>query len=160
LERNEQMLQLLAGQVAAFAASLESDRRALDRRVSDLLDDVKRMSMLPFLILLVAFPKLVRGLFRGFGNDADLVIRGGDIEAGRRILEEIKDPLMHLVRNCIDHGIEPAVGRERAGKALRATVTIAISPKSGDRVELAVGDDGAGIDAQRVAAAAVEQHLI
>jgi two-component system chemotaxis sensor kinase CheA len=160
LERNETALNSVKQKVAALTKHLEYDRRALDRRVDDLVGDVKRVSMLPFAALLEFLPKLVRDLCRDCGKDAELTIVGGEIETDRRILEEMKDPLMHLVRNCIDHGIETPKQREKRGKPPRATIHIAIFPKSADKVEIVISDDGAGIDVQKVRAASLKLGLV
>lgn len=160
LERNENTLTSVRQKLAAIGKRLEYDRRAFERRVDDLVEDMKRVSMLPFAILLESFPKLVRDLSRDCGKDVDLTIIGGEIETDRRILEEMKDPLIHLVRNCIDHGIETPKHREEIGKSPRATVRIAILPKSADKVELVVSDDGAGIDVQKVRAASLKLGLV
>lgn len=160
LERNESALHSIHQKVAALTEHLEYDRRAIDRRVDDLVEDVKRVSMLPFSALLEFFPKLVRDLSRDCGKDVELTIVGGEIETDRRILEEMKDPLIHLVRNCIDHGIETPKRREERGKPPRGTVRIAIFPKSADKVEIVVSDDGAGIDIQKVLASSVKLGLV
>lgn len=160
LDRNESGLHTMQNKLAVLTKRLESDRRALERRVDDLLQDVKQVSMLPFSVLLEFFPKLVRDLCRDCGKDAELTIVGGEIEADRRILEEMKDPLVHLVRNCIDHGIETSKQRQERGKPLRAAIRIAISPKSADKVEIVVSDDGAGIDVEKVRGAAVKLGLL
>ena len=159
LERNEGALNSVKQKVAALTKHLEYDRRALDRRVDDLVEDVKRVSMLPFSALLEFFPKLVRDLSRDCGKDVELTIVGGEIETDRRILEEMKDPLIHLVRNCIDHGIETPKHREERGKPPRGSIRIAIFPKSADNVEIVVSDDGAGVDVQKVLAASVKLGL-
>jgi two-component system chemotaxis sensor kinase CheA len=156
LDHNESALHSAQSKLAVLTKRLENDRRALERRVDDLLEDVKQVSVLPLSVLLEFFPKLVRDLCRDCGKDADLTVVGGEIETDRRILEEMKDPLIHLVRNCIDHGIETAKQREASGKPPRAAIRIAISPKSADKVEIVVSDDGAGIDVQKVRAAAVK----
>jgi len=160
LDRNESALNSVKQKVAALTKHLEYDRRALDRRVDDLVEDVKRASMLPFSALLELFPKLVRDLSRDCGKDVELTIVGGEIETDRRILEEMKDPLMHLVRNCIDHGIETPKRREERAKPPRGSIRIAIFPKNADRVEIVVSDDGAGIDVQKVLAASVKLGLV
>jgi len=160
LDRNESALNSVKQKVAALTKHLEYDRRALDRRVDDLVEDVKRVSMLPFSALLEFFPKLVRDLSRDCGKDVELTIVGGEIETDRRILEEMKDPLIHLVRNCIDHGIETPKCREERGKPPRGTIRIAIFPKSADKVEIIVSDDGAGIDGQKVLAASLKLGLV
>jgi two-component system, chemotaxis family, sensor kinase CheA len=150
----------MQNKLAVLTKRLENDRRALDRRVDDLLEEVKQVSMLPFSFLLESFPKLVRDLCRDCGKNAELTIVGGEIETDRRILEEMKDPLVHLVRNCIDHGIETPKQREEEGKLPRAAIRIAISPKNTDKVEIVVSDDGAGIDVQKVRAVAVKLALL
>jgi two-component system chemotaxis sensor kinase CheA len=85
-----------------------------------------------------------------------LVLQAGEVEIDKRILEEMKDPLIHLLRNCIDHGIEKPTEREQQGKPRRGMISIAISPGEGNTVEVVVADDGAGIDVMKVKAAAVK----
>jgi two-component system chemotaxis sensor kinase CheA len=160
LDRNESALNSVKQRVAALTKHLEYDRRTLDRRVDDLVEDMKRVSMLPFAVLLEFLPKLVRDLCRDCGKEAELTIVGGEIEIDRRILEEMKDPLIHLIRNCIDHGIETPKQREERVKLPRATIRIAIFPKSADKVEIVVADDGAGIDLQKVRVASVKLGLV
>ena len=160
LERNENTLNSVRQKLAALGKRLEYDRRAFERRVDDLVEDMKRVSMLPFSTLLESFPKLVRDLSRDCGKDVELAIIGGDIETDRRILEEMKDPLIHIVRNCIDHGIETPKHREGQGKPPRAVIGIAIAPKSADKVEIVVSDDGAGININKVRAASLKLNIV
>jgi two-component system chemotaxis sensor kinase CheA len=116
--------------------------------------------MQPFSTLLDLFPRLVRELAREQGKEVELSIQGGDIEIDRRILEEMKDPLIHLARNCLDHGIETPAERARRGKQPRGTVTMTISARNGSNVELLIADDGKGIDAGKVKAAAGKLRLL
>lgn len=160
LERNESSLHWVENKLTVLARRLENDRRVLDRRVDDFVEDMKHIATVPFSTLLESFPKLVRELCRDCAKAADLTIAGSEIEADRRILEEMKDPLIHLVRNCIDHGIETPKQRKARGKPLRATITITISPKSAGKVEIVVADDGAGVDVQKVRAAAVKLGMV
>jgi two-component system chemotaxis sensor kinase CheA len=160
LDRNESALHSVETKLKVLARHLENDRRVLDRRVDDFVEDMKHIATVPFSTLLESFPKLVRDLCRDCGKDADLTIMGSESEADRRILEEMKDPLVHLVRNCIDHGIETPKQRQAAGKPLRATISITISPKSADRVEIMVADDGAGVDVQKVRTVAVRLGVV
>jgi two-component system, chemotaxis family, sensor kinase CheA len=160
LERNANMMNSARQKLFALGKRLEYDRRAFERRVGDLADDMKRMSMLPFSTLLESFPKLVRDLSHDCGKDVELTIIGGEIETDRRILEEIKAPLIHLVRNCVDHGIESPKRREEAGKLPRANIRIAISPRNADKVEIVVSDDGAGIDIAKVRSASLRLGLV
>lgn len=160
LDRNENALKSVQQKLATLGKRLECDRRVLDRRVDDLVEDMKRVSMLPFATLLESFPKLVRDLSRDCGKHVELTIVGGEIEIDRQILEEMKDPLVHLVRNCIDHGIETPKQREQRGKPPQATIRIAIIPKGADKVNIVVSDDGAGIDVQKVRAASLKLSLV
>jgi two-component system chemotaxis sensor kinase CheA len=160
LERNERSLKSIKSQLSALSGGLEQDGRGLDRRVSELLDDMKRVSMIPFSTLLSGFPKIVRDLCRESGKEAEFVIEGGDIEADRRVLEEIKHPLVHLLRNSVDHGIELPGDRERMHKSRRATISIVVTPRSGDGVDVVMTDDGAGIDIDKVRTAALKLHLV
>jgi two-component system chemotaxis sensor kinase CheA len=130
------------------------------RLVDDLLENSKRLLLLPMGTLASLMRKVVRDLARELGKDTELVIRGEDTCVDKRILEEIKDPLVHLLRNCIDHGIEPAAARAAAGKPARATIQVAVSQVAGNEVEIAVSDDGAGIDIERVRVQAVSRGLL
>jgi two-component system chemotaxis sensor kinase CheA len=106
-------LKTLDSKLATLAKSAEQDHRALDRMMDDLLEDIKKVSLQPFSSLLDIFPKLARDLARDRGKEVEVVIRGGDIRIDRRILEEVKQPLIHVVRDCIDHRIEAPQERER-----------------------------------------------
>jgi two-component system chemotaxis sensor kinase CheA len=153
-------LRALEGKVTALRRTAVQDHLVIGKLVDDLLEDSKKMLMLPLSTVGGLFPKLVRDLCRDQGKEADLVIRGGEVEIDKRILEEMKDPLIHLLRNCIDHGIETPAERRRLGKPPRATITLAVSPVNGSKVELLVSDDGGGIDAGRVKASAIRHGRI
>jgi two-component system chemotaxis sensor kinase CheA len=142
--------------LALLAKSTDQDQRSLAAMVDHLLEETKKVRMMPCASLLEIFPQVVRGLSRDRGKEVELVMRGGEIEVDRRILEEMKDALMHLVRNCIDHGIENPEERVAKGKPPRGTLTIAISPGDGNKVEILVADDGAGIDVGKVLDIAVK----
>ena len=160
LDWNLDYLDSLEGHVAALSRTADQDRQVIGKLVDDLLEDSKKLLLLPFATLAAPFPKLVRDLCRDQGKEADLVIRGEEVEIDKRILEEMKDPLIHLLRNCVDHGIETPEARRRAGKPSRATITLAASQVNGSKVELLVSDDGAGIDADKVKESAVEHGVL
>ena len=151
--RNTAFIKTLTNQLEAMGKAADQDRHMLEKRVDDLLEDMKKALMLPFSTLMEIFPRLVRDLAKESGKNIDLDIRGGEIEADRRILEEIKDPLIHLLRNCVDHGIEAPTERMSRHKPLLGKIAIVIFPYSGNRVEIEVSDDGSGIDIAKVKAA-------
>lgn len=147
-------LQELAAQVEALRRAAFGDWQNLAGRVDQLLEEMKKVSMLPAATALRMFPKMVRDLARSNDKEATLQVVGGDIEVDRRILEEMRDPLIHLVRNCIDHGIEKPAERERRGKPPHGTIELSVAQRDGGRIEIVVADDGAGIDVERVRNAA------
>jgi len=159
-EQDSALMKSVQGRLASTAARAEHDARLLAGKLGRLLDDLKRALMLPFSSILEVFPKFVRDFSREEGKEVDLVIRGGEIEIDKRILEEMKDPLVHLIRNCVDHGIERPEERAARKKPRQGTLTIVISQKSGDKVEMVVSDDGAGIAVEKVRAAAVKMSVV
>jgi two-component system chemotaxis sensor kinase CheA len=152
-EAQNQFVQSLEKSIGAITKSTERDYRALTRMIDGQLHEVRNLLMLPFAPLLEIFPRFVREMARDQGKKIELVIHGGEIEVDRRILEEIKDPLLHLLRNCIDHGIEPPTQRLEKQKAASGTISVTVGQKDG-RVGIDIADDGRGIDAERVRAAA------
>lgn len=160
LDRNEHHIKLLESKLISITKSAESDFRSLSGMVDNLLDDMKKASMLPFSSLLDIFPKLVRDLSHDRGNKVEIVIKGGDIVIDRRILEEMKDPFIHLVRNSIDHGIEKPDERALRKKPLAGTIAITISQVNSSKVEIVFSDDGAGIDIPKVTASGVSAGIL
>jgi two-component system chemotaxis sensor kinase CheA len=120
---------------------------------------MKKACMLPFAPFLEIFPKLVRDISREQGKEVEWVSKGGEVAVDRRILQEIKDPLIHLVRNCLDHGIEKPEERKGKQKPPRGTVTLTVTQRDDNRVEILVSDDGAGVDAAKVRGAVVKLGL-
>jgi two-component system chemotaxis sensor kinase CheA len=150
----------LEGKIAGLGRITQQDHLVVGKLVDDLLEDSKKLLMLPLSTLGALFPKLVRDLCKDQRKEADLVIRGDEIEIDKRILEEMKDPLVHLLRNCVDHGIELPDERRRRGKPARATITLSVSPVNGSKVELLVSDDGRGIDPEKVRTSAIKHGRI
>jgi two-component system, chemotaxis family, sensor kinase CheA len=144
LEWNAGFVKMLEAKQGAQAKRAEHDSRSLGGMVDNLLADMKKAMMFPFSSLLEPFPKIVRDLARDSGKEADLVIHGEEIEIDRRILEEMKDPLIHLVRNAVDHGIERPEQRLAKNKPRRGAISIVIAPRD-DKAEIVVSDDGGGI---------------
>lgn len=157
---NDNYINLLEHKLKTLQKSAEHDQRSLAAMVDNLLEDMKTVLMLPFSSLLEIFPKLVRDLSHIEGKNVELLIHGGDIEIDRRILEEMKDPLIHLVRNCIDHGIEKPEERSLRKKPLSGTITIAVSHTNSKKVEILVSDDGAGLDFTKIKASAVRLGIL
>ena len=160
LRWSDHLSKTLERDVVALYQSARQDQYLLGLMTDGLLEDVKKVMMLPFSSLLEAFPKIVRDLSRDREKLTDLVIEGADIEIDKRVLEEMKDPLIHLIRNSIDHGIESPDIRKKNNKNPQGKITIALSHPDSSHVEIVVQDDGAGIDAARVRNAALKMGLI
>jgi two-component system chemotaxis sensor kinase CheA len=153
-------VQSLEAAVVKLETAAEHDRRAREGMIDNLLEDAKQVLMLPASSFLKTFPKFVRDLSRDQGKETELRIEGGGIEVDRRILEEMRDPIIHLLRNSVDHGIEKPDERERKKKPRRATITLAVAQKEGGKVEILLSDDGAGISPAKVQAAALKLGVI
>ena len=160
LEAENVFLKKLGDRLARLEKSAASDHRTMSAMVDNLLHDVKEMHMLPFSSLLEMFPRLARELARDQGKQLELLIQGDKIEIDRRILEEMKDPFIHLLRNCIDHGLEKPPAREQKGKTAQGTITVAITQQDSGKIEILFADDGAGIDVGKVKAAAARMGII
>jgi two-component system chemotaxis sensor kinase CheA len=140
----------LAGKIREVSRSLENDRRIIGTLIDTHLEDMKELLMLPFSTLTVGFPKTVRDLARDKGKRVDITIEGADSEIDKRVLEAVKDPLLHLVRNAVDHGIEAPEERVRQGKPPAGTIHMIISRFESSKVQIRFADDGAGIDMEKV----------
>ncbi|MGU3493687.1 chemotaxis protein CheA [Xanthobacteraceae bacterium A53D] len=131
----------------------------LDRLIGDLHDTVGQVRLLPLAGVFARFPRLVREIARSLDKKVTLEIEGSEIEVDKAVADGLFEPLLHILRNAVDHGVEPEAARISAGKPGTATVRLT-ARLSGDQVEVAVADDGAGIDPNRVRATAVARGLI
>jgi two-component system chemotaxis sensor kinase CheA len=147
---------LAAGaQVPGLVAAMQD----LTRTSQALQAMVMQVRMIPVEAVFLRFPRLVRDLSSKLGKQVELVLTGQDTELDRTVIDALGDPIVHLVRNALDHGLEPADERIAAGKP--ATGTVEISARhAGSSIVISVRDDGRGIDPERVARKAHERGLI
>jgi two-component system chemotaxis sensor kinase CheA len=153
---------LLLGQrkeLASLAKDYADDTSRTSTVVGDLQEQAMDLRMLPVSTVFNTFPRAMRDLGRTFKKDVDLVIEGGDTELDKKVLEEINDPLVHIMRNAVDHGIEPSADRIAIGKPGKGTIRLS-ARQEGDHIVIEVADDGAGIDPERVKAIAVRKGYI
>ena len=131
-----------------------------NRMIDELLYTIKTALLFPFSSMLGIFPKIVRDLSKEYSKEIDIDIIGDSIEIDKRILEEIKDPLIHLIRNCIDHGIENVDERKIKGNPLKGKIEIEITQDIDRKIELKIKDDGAGIDRSRIINSALKLNVL
>jgi two-component system, chemotaxis family, sensor kinase CheA len=137
-----------------------ADAMAFQARVlNDLQRSVMKIRMVPVEQLFRRFPRMVRDVARQCGKDVELVLSGQDTDLDKSILDAIAEPLTHLVRNAIGHGLESAEERQRAGKSAKGTLKLG-AYHQGNQVIVEVTDDGRGMDAQRIKAKAIELGLV
>jgi two-component system chemotaxis sensor kinase CheA len=143
---------------AGLAAELFHANRSLERRLAELQAGILEVRMVPLEQIFDKLARMVRKIGREVGKEIDLEVAGGDVELDKLIVEDLSDPLMHLIRNAIDHAIEPPEERERLGKPRAGRVRLDASQK-GNHVRIVVEDDGGGIDEERVREVAVERGV-
>jgi len=129
------------------------------QNTKELQENVMKIRMLPISFAFNRFPRMIRDLSMKIGKKVDLQIQGEQTELDKTVMEKISDPLVHLVRNAIDHGIEPLEERRAAGKSETGTIKLDAFHKGGNIV-IEITDDGKGIDAEVIAAKAVEKGVV
>lgn len=156
--------QSMLGQFDAESGHIDYDKlreglAQLERNTRELQESVMRIRMLPISFSFNRFPRLVRDLSDKLGKQVELRIVGEQTELDKTVLEKIADPLVHLVRNALDHGIERPADRVAAGKAAHGTLTLAARHEGGNIV-IEIGDDGAGLNPEKLLAKARERGLV
>jgi two-component system chemotaxis sensor kinase CheA len=148
-----------AGVDPVLAAELQRASRGLERRLDELQAGILEVRMVPLEQVFEKLARMVRKLARDVGKEVDFHVSGGDVELDKLIVEDLSDPLMHLIRNAVDHAIEPPELRARRGKPAAGQVTLSAAQK-GNHVQILVEDDGAGIDEDRIREVAAERGLV
>lgn len=147
-------------QIASMSRVQVRENSASALMLSRFSDTAKTLTLQPISTALEVFPRVVRDLSRELHKEADITIDGGHLEIDRRVLEKLKEPLMHILRNALDHGIETPDEREARGKPRKARLKLNVKQLSVDNLEITVTDDGAGVNAARVREKAVRQNII
>ena len=160
LDRIQETSQKRYEKIGALIQSMEQGNRTLGSLMNDLLDDTRRMTLHPFTTLFAILPRMVREIAKDQGKAAELVLSGGEIEIDKRILEGIKDPILHLLRNAVDHGIESPAVRKSRGKPEKGVIRINISQIENNRAELTLSDYGGGIDLSAIKSKALKAGII
>ncbi len=151
---------ILAGRIDSETLhALDTAVSQLDLLVSDLQNAVMKTRMQPIGRLFQKYPRIARDLARGLGKDVELMLLGEDTEIDKTMIEDLSDPIIHLIRNAVDHGVELPADRQAAGKPEKSQVRLE-ARQEGDHIVIIVADDGKGMNAERLRAKAVEKGLI
>ncbi|MCC2670996.1 MAG: chemotaxis protein histidine kinaselike protein, partial [Armatimonadetes bacterium] len=151
-------LDRLGALLAELQSAATEDVARLEFVADQLEDGIRSIRLLPLSTIFNLFPRMVRDLSREQGKEVRLLIEGGAIAADKRIVEEIKDPLMHILRNAVDHGIESPVERDRAGKPREAKLRLRAT-QTATNVVIEVEDDGRGIDLEAIRRTALKRRV-
>lgn len=154
----ESRLEQLGVLLNRLRSTTYEDNAKLETVANELESGIHSLRLLPFSTIFNLFPRTVRDLAKQQGKQVNLVIEGGDNSVDKRILEEMKDPLLHLLRNAIDHGIETPQERQSLGKPATATIRLR-GYQVGSTVSLEVVDDGRGLDVEAIKQAAVSRGV-
>ncbi|MEO6953204.1 MAG: chemotaxis protein CheA [Polyangia bacterium] len=157
----DEVLDVLRQQRTALpvARTMHREMRALERKLDELQAGVLDIRMVPLGQVFDKLSRVVRKLSRDAGKEIRLVISGGDTELDKLIVEELSDPLMHVIRNAIDHGIESPAVRGAKAKPETGTVTV-LAEQRGSHVVIEISDDGAGLDEERLLEKAIERGVL
>jgi two-component system chemotaxis sensor kinase CheA len=142
-----------------MSREIKDQYAVIDRLAQEMQSAIMAVRMLPVSDVFDRFPRLVRDVARRLGKEVELTVEGGDTAADKTIIEALGDPLLHIVRNSLDHGVEPADERRGAEKPVVAALALRAYQEA-DSVIIEVEDDGRGIDPARIRAAAIEKGVI
>lgn len=147
------------GGAAAVRSGLKLAAAGIDRIAAELSGDVMRLRLVRMRLLFERLPRIIRDLSHDSGKSVRLITKGEAVEIDRKVIEQVADPVVHIIRNAMDHGIETPERRRRAGKPETGTIRVS-ARQDGPRVVIEVRDDGAGIDPEAVRTAAARKELV
>lgn len=159
-EMSEKRFKIFSSHLDSLSNALDHDFHVFSNGVDTLLEDTKKLLMWPFSTLLNTFPRIIRELSRSQGKDVNFILQGGEIEIDKRILEAMKDVLLHIIRNAIDHGIEKPVDRKKLNKPDQGILKISIQQLTGNEILVEIMDDGAGINLEKVKISAIKAGML
>jgi len=158
--REMEILRKYDDELTDAAKKIEKLQYDAGRTIDEMILGLKKTLLQPFSTLLALVPRIVRDLSKEFNKEVEINILGAETEIDRRILEAMKDPIVHLVRNCIDHGIESKEERLKLNKRQSGTLTISITDDSEQNIIITLEDDGNGIHREKLINSAIKAGII
>ncbi len=156
--RSEERLEKLGNLLNSLRGATSEDNARLETVATELEEGIRTLRLLPLSNIFNLFSRMVRDLAKQQDKEVNLIIEGGDTRADKRILEEMKDPLMHMIRNAIDHGIETTAEREKLGKPRTATLRLK-GYQTASSIGIELIDDGHGLDIESIKQTAVKRGI-
>ncbi|MCE1190076.1 MAG: response regulator [Ignavibacteria bacterium] len=160
LEWNYTFFENSEKQLRALQKFTFQNTKQLGMQLAQMTEDLKEIMILPFSELLDILPRMIHDLAKDLGKDVEFISEGVEIEVDKRILEQIKDPIFHILRNAIDHGIERPDIRAQKNKSPRGIIRLKIAQVENNRVEIDISDDGKGIDVNQLIESALQKGLL
>lgn len=158
VQTSQERLKELNVLLNSLTREYHSDTMQMSLVIDRLEEEVKRVRMLPFKSIAVPFARMVRDLAQASGKDVTFELVGGEVELDKRVLEEVKDPIIHLLRNAVDHGIETPAARAASGKPAQGKILLTIE-QIGKDVAIHVQDDGIGVAIKSIRDAAIRRKV-
>jgi len=140
--------------------SFQQEKRITHNLVDGLLEKSRELTMTPFSVLQDLFERIIRDISKQQQKDVKFFLRGGETEIDRHILDEFKEPMIHLIRNSIDHGIESTAQRQKQGKPAQSNIRVNLAMIDSGKVEISIKDDGRGIDLEKIKERAISLRII
>ncbi|MBD2545223.1 hybrid sensor histidine kinase/response regulator [Planktothricoides sp. FACHB-1370] len=156
--RTEDRLQKFGELISSLRSSIYEDTARLDLIVDELEEGIRTLRLLPMSTIVNLFPRMVRELAKEYGKQVNLILEGAETRADKLILEEMKDPLIHIIRNAVDHGIETPKERIQQGKPETATIRIKCYQTT-NNIIIEVSDDGQGLDLEKIKQTALKRGI-
>ncbi len=156
---NQEISKLLHSKIKVHSSNMRDVMNIHGLLTEDLREKVLQLRMMPLSSAVETFPRLVRDLSASSGKEVDFILEGVDTEMDKRVIEKIGDPLLHMIRNSVDHGIEPPEERESKGKPRKGTLKVAARYEGGN-VHIEISDDGGGIPIEKIKQKALQRNLL
>lgn len=150
---------LIVDSIKNSTNSLSNELQVYSRTINLLQEGVMKIRMVPIEQMLTRFPRIIRDLSKKLNKEVEMITEGQETELDKTIIEELTDPVMHILRNCMDHGIEEPEKREQKGKNRKGIIKIT-AKNEGNIIKITIEDDGAGIDIEKIRKKAIEKKLI
>lgn len=158
-QENSAKIVKLNNKILSLQKSVDEEDTKMNLIITQLESMVKNIRVLPLATIFHMFPRMIRDISKDTGKDIELLISGSETSADKKVIEEIKAPLMHIIRNSIDHGIETPQERIAAGKSPKGKIYL-IARSLQNKIVIEVHDDGRGIDLEKIVKRAIEKNLI